>query len=136
MQKIYKLKNVLLEADQIVYNDYTILATSERAIAFSFFDESYLFIAKKDHNKFYTFYIYKGEFNSVSGEFSIEEIIYKSFKVAFKDYNVFYRNFSDTIASIFSLDVRDIGFLSTILIGRYPSTHIVSIPNLDNKVLQ
>lgn len=131
MKSIY-LSNLVDPEKPVEYRGYSIIASSETGIAFSFEDRDYLCLYKKNKNKEYIIYIYEGEFDEYTNEFSIESTLYRSFPMMYYDPHEIHRIHADLVAGIFNLDIKNIDLLSTILLGYFPSYDIVNSPDLEN----
>ena len=131
MKSIY-LSNLVDPEKPVEYRGYSIIASSETGIAFSFEDRDYLCLYKKNKNKEYIIYIYEGEFDEYTNEFSIESTLYRSFPMMYYDPHEIHRVHADLVAGIFNLDIKNIDLLSTILLGYFPAYDIVNSPDLEN----
>ena len=131
MKSIY-LSNLVDPEKPVEYHGYSIIASSETGIAFSFEDRDYLCLYKKNKNKEYIIYIYEGEFDEYTNEFFIESTLYRSFPMMYYDPDEIHRVHADLVAGIFNLDIKNIDLLSTILLGYFPAYDIVNSPDLEN----
>lgn len=131
MKSIY-LSNLVDPEKPVEYHGYSIIASSETGIAFSFEDRDYLCLYKKNKNKEYIIYIYEGEFDEYTNEFFIESTLYRSFPMMYYDPHGIHRAHADLVAGIFNLDIKNINLLSRILLGYFPAYGIVNSPDLEN----
>lgn len=122
----------LVDPDRPVeQNGYELLATSERAVVFSYKDNYYcsVYTARKN---VYTIYIYIGDFDDCALAFYPEQTLYKSFQMMYNSEEEMKQVHADVIIGLFYFDIRDIYTISKFLLGYFPSYNIVNTINLDN----
>lgn len=126
--------NVLLTPEYVVYNEYTIVASSTRSVVFTHKGNDYLLLAKKDKKSYFSISLYKGIYDNDKMYFEAEDILYKSFKFMISKKETLYLIFSSVISLLFSIDVEDQELLANSLAGYFPNG-LVNKPDVDPEIL-